>query len=255
MINFVSLTNNGYITFADNQIENFKKDYLKKHKLYLYCSDEDSYQYHLKKELPDNVILFKLNTEISGLHAYLQGRFKELMRLKFPLIVECINKLKTPVWFIDNDIIILEDPELYIDETKDILFQADMGDFPSRYGWVCTGCFWINDTANALQLLKNIIDLQSKIDKGEQEILNDYCKSWPPSANVPDLLKGDIRDFKDANLDILPYYKFQNGYLAFRNSETQYDKHECAMIHFNHESVYEKKIQNMELVKLLYDNK
>lgn len=251
MINFISLTNNGYIVFADNQIENFKKDYLKKHNLYLYCSDEESYQYHLKKELPNNVILFKLDTEISGLHSYLQGRFKELMRLKFPLIVDCINKLKTPVWFIDNDVIILKDPELHIDKTKDILFQADMGDYPSRYGWVCTGCFWINDTDNSLKLLKNVIDLQSKIDRGEQEILNDFCKSWPECAVIDTKLKGNITDYDEAKLDILPYYLFQNGYLAFKGNE--FDKHECVMIHFNHESNYELKIKNLNKTKYFYE--
>lgn len=246
MINFISLTNNGYITFADNQIENFKKDYLKKHKLYLYCSDEDSYQYHLKKQLPDNIILIKLNTEISGLHSYLQGRFKELMRLKIPLIVDCINRLKAPVWFIDNDILMLQDPEPYIDSTKDIIFQADCHE-QAKYCWVCTGCFWINDTDNALKLLKNIIDLQSKIDRGEQQILNDYCKSWPKNYQdgyvTPDMW-GDILQVKEANLDIFPYYLFQSGHIAFKMN--QYDKHNCVMIHFNHEMSYETKLSNLQ---------
>lgn len=251
MINFISLTNNGYLNFADNQIENFKKDYLKSHNLFLYCSDEESYQYHLKKELPSNVFVFKLNNqEITGHHSYLQGRFKELMRLKFPLIVDCINNLNTPVWFIDNDVLILKDPEPYIDHSMDILFQADMGDYPSRYGWVCTGCFWINNTQASLKLLRNVIDLQSTIDRGEQEILNDFCKSWPPSANVSPNLKGSIKDYKDANLDILSYYDFQNGYLAFKNNE--FDKHDCVMIHFNHESNYNIKINNLEKTKLHY---
>lgn len=251
MINFITLTNNGYIKFADEQIENFKKDYLKEHKLYLYCSDEESYQYHLKKELPDNILLNKLDTEISGLHSYLQGRFKELMRLKFPLIINCINKFKTPVWFIDNDVIILKNPELHIDKTKDILFQADMGDYPSRYGWVCTGCFWINNTDNSLKLLKTLIDLQSKIDRGEQEILNDYCKSWPTCATwIDQNLIGEIVNFKEAKLDILPYYLFQNGNLAFKNN--QYDKHDCVMIHFNHEMDYNTKISNLNKTKIAY---
>lgn len=250
MINFISLTNNGYITFADNQIENFKKDYLKSHKLYLYCSDEESYQYHLKKELPSNIHLFKLNTEITGHHSYLEGRFKELMRLKFPLIINCINELKTPVWFIDNDVLILKDPESYIDNSKDMLFQADMGDYPSRYGWVCTGCFWINNTNAAIKLLENVIELQSKIDRGEQEILNDFCKSWPECANIDPSLKGNITDYNEAKLDILSYYHFQNGYLAFKTD--QFDKHECVMIHFNHESNYDLKIKNLNKTKAHY---
>lgn len=251
MINFISLTNNGYIDFCDSQIENFKKEYLKKHKLHLYCSDEESYQYHSKKELPDNVSVFKLKTEITGHHAYLQGKFKELMRLKFPLILESIGSLKTPVWFIDNDVLILKDPELYVDNSKDMLFQADMGDYPSRYGWVCTGCFWINNTDESLNLIKKLIELQTKIDRGEQEILNDFCKSWPKCANVNPETKGNITDYKDAKLDILPYYLFQNGYLAFKQNE--FSKHDVVMIHFNHELDYNLKINNLNKTKIYYE--
>jgi hypothetical protein len=255
MINFITFTNNGYYTFADLQIENFRKDFLQNHTLRVFCADSDSYEYHNQKILPSNVFLEKLPVEIAGHHPYMMGRFEELMRLKLPIVIDYMNKLNSPIWFIDNDILIFEDPEPYIDSTKDILFQSDMGDYPSRFGWVCAGCFWANNTQNSINLLNKIIEVQKYSNRGDQECLNDYCKSWPSSASVPDHLKGDIRDFKDANLDILPYYKFQNGYLAFRNTETQYDKHNCTMIHFNHESVYEKKLHNMRLVKSKYDNK
>jgi hypothetical protein len=252
MINFISITNNGYISFADNQIENFKKVYLKSHKLYLYCFDEESYHYHSKKDLPENIILRKLDKEITGHHSYNEGKFVEITRLKFPLIVNCINEFKTPVWFIDNDILILKDPEPYVDKSRDMLFQADMGDYPSRYGWVCTGCFWINNTEKSISFLKKLIDLQYKFNRNEQEILNDYCKSWPASTTwINKDLIGEIINFKDAKLDILSYYLFQNGNLAFKNN--QFDKHECVMIHFNHERDYNLKINNLIKTKKHYN--
>jgi hypothetical protein len=250
MINFITITNNGYYKFADSQIDNFKKDFLIKHDLHIYCTDDESYEYHSKKELPNNIKLYNMNTDIKGQHSYLQGRFKEMMRLKFPLIIDNIVKFETPIWFIDNDVLFFKDPEQYIDTDKDILFQADMGDYPSRYGWVCTGCFWINNTKNSIKLLNNIIELQGTVDRGEQEVLNDFCKSWPENSQVSNELKGNIIDFKDAKLDILSYYLFQNGYLAFKN--TQFDKHDCVMIHFNHETDYNTKVNNLLKVKDYY---
>jgi hypothetical protein len=255
MINFLTLTNDGYISFADSQIENFKKSFLQNHTLRIFCADSNSYNYHKNKKLPNNIIIQKLPVEIFGHHPYRLGRFEELTKLKIPIIINSIKELKSPVWFIDNDILIFKDPEPYINYSKDILFQADMGDYPSRYGWVCSGCFWVNNTTNAISVLSDILEVQKHSNRGDQECLNDYCKSWPPSASVPDSLKGDIRNFKGANLDILSYYEFQNGYLALRNSETQYDKHDCVMVHFNHELTYENKLKNMQLVKSFYDNK
>jgi len=250
MINFITITNNGYFQFADSQIENFKSDFLSIHILHIYCTDDESYEYHLKKELPYNIKLYNMNTNIKGQHSYLQGRFKEMMRLKFPLIIDNIKNLETPIWFIDNDVLFLKDPEIYINNEKDILFQADMGDYESRYGWVCTGCFWVNNTENSIKLLQDIIELQNTVDRGEQEVLNDFCKSWPENSNVPMEVKGSIIEYNNAKLDILPYYLFQNGYLAFKNS--QFDKHDCVMIHFNHETDYSIKINNLQKVKNHY---
>jgi len=251
MINFITMTNSGYYTFADSQIENFKKPFLQKHKLHIHCVDVESYNYHKQKDLPDNIELIHVDAEIGGQHSYLQGRFKEMMKLKFPIILSAIESLDTAVWFIDNDVLFFKDPEAYIDITKDILFQADMGDYPSRLGWVCTGCFWINNTSNSKQLIKELMNQQDLFDKGEQEILNDYCKSWPMDANVVEEVKGNITDYARASLDILPYYLFQNGYLAFKHSE--YDKHDCVMIHFNHETDYQIKINNLNKVKAHYE--
>ncbi len=251
MINFITLTNNGYKFFADIQIENFKSPKLSNHNLDIYCVDSDSYQYHSSKDLPNNVKIHKIDdVEIGGQYAYLQGRFKEMMRLKFPLIINCINKLNGPVWFIDNDVIILEDPESYIDSSKDIIFQADC-EYDVRHSWVCTGCFWINNTQKAINLLNNIIELQSTIDRGEQELLNDYCKSWPNGYQyvTPDLW-GDILKFEEAKLDIFPFYLFQSGLAAFKNG--QYDKHECVMIHFNHVTDFNVKVENFNKVKNYY---
>ena len=251
MINFITMTNSGYYTFADSQIENFRKPFLQKHNLYIHCVDIESYNYHKQKDLPDNIILTHIDAEIGGQHSYLQGRFKEMMMLKFPIILNAIDSLQTAVWFIDNDVLFFKDPEEYVDLTKDILFQADMGDYPSRFGWVCTGCFWINDTNNSKQLLKELIHQQGLFDRGEQEILNDYCKSWPANANVSEEVKGSITDYVGASLDILPYYLFQNGYLAFKHSE--YNKHDCVMIHFNHETDYQIKINNLTKVRAYYE--
>lgn len=252
MINFITLTNSGYNTFADSQLSNFEKDYMKHHKLYMYCADNESYNYHSTKQLPNNIVIRKLDTEIGGLHAYLEGRFKELMRLKFPLILSCMDEFKTPVWFVDNDVLFFKDPESYTDASKDILFQADMGDYPSRYGWVCTGAFWINNTDKAIQLLREVIELQKTVDRGEQEVLNDYCKSWPTNASVPEELKGSILDYQKASLDILPYYLFQNGYLAFRNHE--FYNHEVVMVHFNHETNYQIKLSNLQKARDRYES-
>lgn len=252
MINFVSLTNSGYNLFADSQIENFKKDFLKNHILYLYCVDLESYTYHSNKDLPDNIIILKMpEVEITGQHSYLMGRFKEMMRLKFPLIIENISKLNTAVWFIDNDVLFFNDPESYIDYSKDIIFQADCHPEFS-HSWVCTGCFWINNTENAIRLLKSVIELQSKYDRGEQELLNDYCESWPEGyVHVTPDKWGSILKFKQANLEIFPYYLFQSGHTAFKLD--QYDKYDCVMIHFNHESEYNKKVENFIKTKKHYN--
>lgn len=251
MINFVSLTNSGYNLFADSQIDNFKKDYLKKHKLYLYCVDSESYTYHSSKDLPNNIIIVRMNVEITGLHSYLLGRFKEMMRLKLPLIIDNIINLNTPVWFIDNDVLFFKDPESYIDNSKDIIFQSDCHPEFS-HSWVCTGCFWINNTDNSIKLLKSVIDLQSEFDRGEQELLNDYCKSWPEGyPHVTPDKWGNILNFKDAKLEIFPYYLFQSGHAAFKLE--QFDKHDCVMIHFNHESEYSKKVENFNKTKKHYN--
>lgn len=37
MINFITYTNNGFYTFADLQIENFRKDFLQNHTLRVFC--------------------------------------------------------------------------------------------------------------------------------------------------------------------------------------------------------------------------
>jgi hypothetical protein len=244
------MTNSGYTDFADSQIENFSKPFLSNHKLFIYCLDKESFLYHKGKELPSNITISHINAEIGGHHSYLQGRFKEMMRLKFPIILNAMNELKTPIWFVDNDVLFLKDPESYLDVTKDILFQADMGDYPSRYGWVCTGAFWINNTDNAISLLKKISDLQDTVDRGEQEVLNDYCKSWPLNASVPENVKGSILDFKEASLDILPYYLFQNGCIAFKHNE--FYNHDVVMVHFNHETNYEIKLSNLKKAQNRY---
>jgi hypothetical protein len=205
--------------------------------------DSESYTYHSTKHLPSNIIIRKLSTEIGGQHAYLEGRFKELMRLKFPLVVDCLKDFNTPTWFIDNDVLFFQDPEPYIDATKDIVFQPDAGDYEDRYSWVCTGCFWINNTESAITFLNTLIKLQNEVDRGEQEILNDYCRSWTNGSHVDAYYKGSIESFTEAKLDILPYYLFQNGYTAFKNN--QYDKHECVLIHFNHEMNYNVKLSNL----------
>lgn len=252
MINFITLTNNGYHFFADKQIDNFKKDYLSNHKLFIYCLDSDSYDYHIQKLLPENVIVRKINdVEINGQHAYLQGRFKEMMRYKFPLILDCLSEFKSPVWFIDNDVVILKDPEEFIDIEKDVIFQADC-EYDVRYSWVCTGCFWINNTQNAVNLLEKVIHLQNTVDRGEQEILNDYCKSWPHGfPHVSSDLWGDILKFTEAKLDIFPFYLFQSGLVAFKHN--QYDKHDCIMIHFNHVQDVNTKFNNYYLAKKFYN--
>lgn len=251
MINFITLTNGGYTTFADSQINNFQKEFMQHHKLYIYCADNESYAYHSRKQLPSNIVLKKLDTEIGGQHAYLEGRFKELMRLKFPLILNCMDELGTPVWFVDNDVLFFKDPESYIDTEKDILFQPDAGDYEDRYSWVCTGCFWINKTDNSVNFLTKLIKLQTEVDRGEQEILNDYCRSWTSRSNVDISYKGSIESFTEAKLDILPYNLFQNGYAAFKR--TQFDKHDCVLIHFNHEMNYQIKLSNLHAAAKHYN--
>lgn len=250
-INFVTLTNSGYEFFCDSQIENFKKDFLKGHNLLIYCADTPSFDRLNLKSLPQNISLRKMESvEIGGLHGYLRGRFKELMRLKFPLILDYIEETDGPVWFIDNDVIFFRDPVNFIDESKDILFQPDAGDYEDRYSWVCTGCFWISKTDKSIQFLNNLIEMQGGIDRGEQEILNDYCRSWTSRSHVDSFYKGSIENFQEADLDIFPYPLFQNGYAAFKHN--LYDKHECVMIHFNHEENFEVKKSNFEKVKDFY---
>ena len=250
-INFITLTNSGYEFFCDSQIDNFRKDFLKHHNLLIYCADTASFERLKGMNLPDNIKIRKIaDAEIGGLHGYLIGRFKELMRLKFPLICDYIKETEGPVWFIDNDVLFFSDPASFIQGDKDILFQPDAGDYEDRYSWVCTGCFWINNTDKALGLLDNLIKMQTTVDRGEQEILNDYCRSWTSRSHVEEFYKGSIEDFKEANLDILPYHLFQNGYAAFRHN--LYDKNECVMIHFNHEQNFEIKKNNFNKVKEFY---
>ena len=252
MINFITMTNSGYYTFADSQIENFKKPFLQKHNLYIHCIDIESYNYHKQKDLPDNIILTHIDAEIGGQHSYLQGRFKEMMRLKFPIILNAIDSLQTAVWFIDNDVLFFKDPEEYVDLTKDILFQADCR-VEVKYSWVCTGCFWINNTQKAKDLLNNIIQQSETVDRGEQQVLNDYCRSWPHEyvdGYVTPQMWGGILEFKEADLDIFPYYLFQSGHAAFQMGE--YDKYDCVMIHFNHEGDYKLKVQNLIKTKQHY---
>jgi hypothetical protein len=152
------------------------------------------------------------------------------------------------IWFIDNDVIFLKDPLLQgIEETSDILFQADMGEFEHRYGWVCTGCFLIRNRERSKNFLNNIINYQSSVDRGEQEALNDYCKSWPDNGTATPDRTGSILNFDQAKMDILPFHLFQNGRLAFYHGGFEND--ECVMIHFNHESDFNKKLNNYEKVK------
>jgi hypothetical protein len=251
-INFLTLTNSGYEFFCDSQIENFRKDFLKNHNLLIYCADTPSFERLKSKDLPENISIRKIeDTEIGGLHGYLVGRFKELMRLKFPLICDYIKETQGPIWFIDNDVLFFQDPAPFIDTTKDILFQPDAGDYEDRYSWVCTGCFWVNNTDRSLSFLKNLIEMQNTVDRGEQEILNDYCKSWTSRSNMEEIYKGSISDFNEADLDIFPYHLFQNGYAAFKHN--LYDKNECVMIHFNHEQNFETKKNNFNKVKNFYN--
>ena len=49
MINFITYTNNGFYTFDDLQIENFRKDFLQNHTLRVFCADSHSYEYHKNK--------------------------------------------------------------------------------------------------------------------------------------------------------------------------------------------------------------
>jgi hypothetical protein len=250
-INFLTLTNSGYEFFCDSQIENFKCNHLKNHSLTIYCADSNSYERLSNKNLPDNISIRKIDqAEIGGLHAYLVGRFKELMRLKFPIILDHMKEVGGPVWFIDNDVLFFDDPSSFINTEKDIIFQPDAGDFEDRYSWVCTGCFWINPTEKSIQFLENLIKMQGQIDRGEQEILNDYCKSWTSRSHMDPIYKGSILDFKEADFDIFPYHLFQNGYAAFKHG--LYDKEKCIMIHFNHEQDFNAKVANFNKVKEHY---
>jgi hypothetical protein len=246
MINFITYTNNGFYTFADLQIENFRKDFLQNHTLRVFCADSESYEYHKNKILPNNVSIKKLPVEIVGHHSYKTGTFEKLTRLKLPLVLDYMSKLNSPIWFIDNDILMFQDPEPYIDLTKDILFQADCHE-QAKYCWVCSGCFWANNTEATKEFLKKIIEVQKYSNRGDQECLNDYCKSWPKDYRdgyvTPDMW-GDILQVKEAKLDIFPYYLFQSGHIAFKMN--QFDKHNCVMIHFNHEIPYETKLSNLQ---------
>ena len=163
-INFITLTNSGYEFFCDSQIDNFRKDFLKHHNLLIYCADTASFERLKGMNLPDNIKIRKIaDAEIGGLHGYLIGRFKELMRLKFPLICDYIKETEGPVWFIDNDVLFFSDPASFIQGDKDILFQPDAGDYEDRYSWVCTGCFWINNTdMSANRTLTKIIRFSNR---------------------------------------------------------------------------------------------
>ena len=250
-INFLTLTNSGYEFFCDSQIENFKQDHLKNHTLTIYCADTESYERLSNIDTPKNIEIKKIDqAEISGRHAYLVGRFKELMRLKFPLILQHMYEAKCPVWFIDNDVLFFEDPSKYINENKDIIFQPDAGDFEDRYSWVCTGCFWINNTSNTIKFLNDLIKIQEHVDRGEQEILNDFCRSWTNGSNIDTFYKGSILDFRAADFDIFPYHLFQNGYAAFKHE--LYNKEKCVRIHFNHEQDFNSKVNNFNKVKEHY---
>jgi hypothetical protein len=250
-MNFLTLTNSGYEFFCDDQINNFSKEFMKNHNLLIYCADTDSFNRLAEMELPSNIKIRKIaDTEISGLHGYLKGRFKELMRLKFPLILDYVHETNGPVWFVDNDVMFFSDPEPYANTKADIIFQPDAGDYEDRYSWVCTGCFLINKTEKSIALIKKLIDLQYTVDRGEQEILNDYCKSWTSRSAVDQSIKGSIQDFTEADLDIFPYHIFQNGYAAFKHG--LFNNNECVMIHFNHEEDFEKKKENSSKTKNHY---
>ena len=115
------------------------------------------------------------------------------------------------------------------------------------------GCFWVNNTDKARKVLTDVVDLQATVDRGEQQILNDYLSSWPHDYHdgyVTPAMWGDILKFKKANLDILPYYLFQSGHAAFKMD--LYDKYDCVMIHFNHEESYNTKLQNLAKTKQRY---
>jgi hypothetical protein len=254
-MNFITITNSGYDFFCDSQIENFSLDFMGSHKLTIYCADENSFSRLSSRIFPINIEIKKIEGQnITGNHSYLEGRFKELMKLKFPIILNRLKENKDDIWFVDNDVLFLKSPSQEdIDPNKDVIFQADMGEFEHMNSWVCTGCFYLKNNERTINFLEKIIEYQDSVDRGEQEALNDYCKSWPDNGPFSPDVVGSILDFKEANLGVLPFYLYQNGRLAFFYD--QYNKHDCVMIHFNHEKDFSKKIENFKKTKNYYFKK
>lgn len=183
MIQAITFTNFGYIDFTLNLLESINKNNIDL-PLKIYCTDDRSYSYLLKKgydaELLENRLIISEN--IVSWKAG-QGEFGKLMINKFMSINSALKNNKH-VLYLDGDVVVKQNLQEYLIDylrDDDFLFQLDYNPKKIIQDELCAGFMLIKSSLKTIELFNiNNINLEElvKLPSHDQTFLNQNKKNF-----------------------------------------------------------------------------
>lgn len=187
---FISICNYGYIDMAENLILSMKKNNIENYIIYV-LDDKSFTTLHNKGY---NTVLYKDINKTND-HIFGTVEFDEITFIRWEIINLLLKEGKT-VWFLDIDIVLLDNLNNYIENLKHYEFciQNDIN-------MMCAGCMLFFPTENTIYLSKLIYE-----NRNTEGIINDQI-----------LLNRILENnFNKIKIHILDYNIFPNGLLYFK---------------------------------------
>lgn len=213
---YIIVGNSGYRHFVENCIINIKKINHSNRNIFVYCFDDNIFNYIESKNYNVNLVKYYSNFD-SNFNEYNSKNFKIITNAKFRCIKKHLEEhFNSNILYVDGDVAIIKEPNNISDE-YDIIFSADA----DGYFWACTGYMYVKNNQKSKELLQKVIESKSK--DNDQEILNDILDiRW----RDPSLHKNaDIRIYGKNNgikLEIFNMKECYNGwYLQHRREEVE----------------------------------
>lgn len=223
---FLTQLNSGCLEICKNMLESAKIVGLNTDDFIIACLDKDSYEG--LKTYPGAFLYGDYeNNNLTGYQDWSfdpNSNFRKIVKSKWKLIFQIHEQYKSLCW-VDTDIVFIQNPMKFIENSDKTLFQCDI---PGSV--ICSGFMVFNNTP-ASEAIVRICG--SNTDEDDQILINNIIQSTPEYAKECALLNQKV---------------FPNGYVYYTLGE----KLNAVIVHNNHMVGIDTKINKFKQENLWF---
>ncbi len=171
---FLTIANDGYVELTLNLIQNFQQEHLKSYRLTVACLDHRAFEKISVNRSP-NVQPWLFETSVpTGFCWFGEAGFARVTQTKYKAILALLRSAAT-VWYVDSDIVFLQDPLPYSNLEADIVLTSDARDPKHLYSTqLCTGSMLLHAGARTRSFLDCLVSRSgNRPEWNDQKLLND----------------------------------------------------------------------------------